>query len=389
MPIYPAMNVRVPQVGQALQLREQVQRGRAQAEQATAAQALDRRRLAIQEERFTNEKAQWTVETKKRKVDLDKARADLSKTERESTTFDMRALQGITPDQTSVEAYNAAHPENVTTVTDLARDQAMADSWMAGLKPEKPQKAEIINLVSPDGTKRVGVDVRKDGAKIRNLLGEGYTKVGQQVAAQSFEGLTGTHKSGLIRDLKKKKSATDAAIDSARRLKVKAQQGASIMGMVGAATRMINSASAQAKAAGEAFGLPSLDPDQYKFEAFPEEAAQSAAFRSNMLSLAFSIASSRETGKLTDADVQRALDTFAGASGSPTQMAAALDEAITDMQRSYQSHHSVITGERYEFPEAETAEPTPPPIPVVPGQTIRSPEGVEWFGGPTEWQQAQ
>lgn len=110
------------------------------------------------------------------------------------------------------------------------------------------------------------------------------------------------------------------------------QDGAQSIGVTGWLTRLGNSASEQAQAAAQRFGLE-FDPEQYDFSAFPEEARRASGVRSNTLALAFAIANAREPGRLTDQDVQRALDTIGASSGSVDQLRGAMDEAVVDAIR--------------------------------------------------------
>lgn len=194
MPIYPALDVRVPQLGKAAQLREKVIRGRKQDERADAAAALNQRKLDIDEQRFTQEKTMWAGELEKQSVSLDKAKVDLGAAGRKATTFDMRALQDVKPNQASIEAYNAAHPENPTTLKDLARDQAQSDSWMAGIKPDKASTVTATPIVyafkGPKGVtyETINPENRK---KLADANARGGRPIKLSATASTPEGLMG------------------------------------------------------------------------------------------------------------------------------------------------------------------------------------------------------
>jgi hypothetical protein len=106
--------------------------------------------------------------------------------------------------------------------------------------------------------------------------------------------------------------------------------GAGALGIVGIIARFGNTATEQARAIAIASGIE-FSPEAFNFDAFPEEMIGSAQIRSNIMSLAFAIARAREgTGRLTDKDVQRALDTLGASTGSKTQMRAAMAEVVHD-----------------------------------------------------------
>lgn len=108
---------------------------------------------------------------------------------------------------------------------------------------------------------------------------------------------------------------------------------ASPLAIVGFISRMGNSVTEQARAVAQSFGIE-FDESNFNFDAFPETAVKSTQTRSNVLSLAFAVAKAREGGRLTDKDVQRALNTIGAGSGSTLQMRAALGEVVTDVIQS-------------------------------------------------------
>lgn len=104
--------------------------------------------------------------------------------------------------------------------------------------------------------------------------------------------------------------------------------GATIQSLAGAFARLANSGTAQVKALAKQVGID-LTPGRFEFSAFPQTAGKSAGFRSNVLDLAFLTARSSEPGgRLSDRDVQMALDRLGAKSGSPEQMYGALNETI-------------------------------------------------------------
>lgn len=105
------------------------------------------------------------------------------------------------------------------------------------------------------------------------------------------------------------------------------------LGIVGFVSRIGDTIKEQAQAVAAAAGL-TIDPSRFNFEgfaagSFPSNAQRAIQVKTNVLSLAFAIARTREPGgRLSDTEVQQALKTIADGSGSRRQMRAALGEVV-------------------------------------------------------------
>lgn len=138
-----------------------------------------------------------------------------------------------------------------------------------------------------------------------------------------------------IKDLQERRNTIQqrktAAVSLARlgnRIRTQLEKGgAATIGPVGFLSRLGNSLSAQARAIARNSDAE-FDPERFDFAAFPETARQSAAVRSNILSMAFALARTREEGRLSDTEVQQALNSIGGNSGSPEQIMAAINEVV-------------------------------------------------------------
>lgn len=107
------------------------------------------------------------------------------------------------------------------------------------------------------------------------------------------------------------------------------QGGAETIGPVGMLNRLGDSISSQVRGAARSFNID-LNPENYDFGDL-ETAEQSAGTRSNILSLAFAVARSREpSGRLSDTEVQQALNSIAANSGSVGQINSALQESLSE-----------------------------------------------------------
>lgn len=130
------------------------------------------------------------------------------------------------------------------------------------------------------------------------------------------------------KEINEQKQAALTVVRGANRISKILGSDASPLAVVGFVARLGNSITEQARAIASVAGL-SINPERYNFDAFPETAVKSVQVRTNVLSLAFAVARSREPGgRLSDRDVQLSLDSLAAGSGSTLQMRAALGEIV-------------------------------------------------------------
>lgn len=170
---------------------------------------------------------------------------------------------------------------------------------------------------------------------------QGYKGSYQDWLAEQESGInidfSGLAQKELVKDLGDRRESINeqknAALTVARlanRINQQIQEGgAETVGPVGVLNRLGDSVKSQARGLARSFDL-SLNPENYDFGNL-ETAEMSAATRSNILSLAFAIARSREPGgRLSDTEVQQALNTISANSGSPGQINASLREVVRE-----------------------------------------------------------
>jgi len=117
------------------------------------------------------------------------------------------------------------------------------------------------------------------------------------------------------------------------------------LGVVGFASRIGDGILKQAESAAEEFGV-NIIPSNYDFGNFEESAVEAVQTRSALLAYAFSIAKADNEGRVTEADVQKALDQVAGSSGSIEQVKAGIS---TRLGNSIKALDDVILARQSDF----------------------------------------
>lgn len=153
------------------------------------------------------------------------------------------------------------------------------------------------------------------------------------------------------------------SIDTIDRMKQQLASGEVFTGIVSGAVRGLASLRGSLVQTASAFGFDDtslLDPKRYEFEKFGS-AAQSAAFKANVVDLAYSLARAKDSGRLSDRDVQLRIDQMAADSGDKELMVASLSEIQRGIQSGIINLHSVLKSTGAAIPdlhprlESETA----------------------------------
>lgn len=156
------------------------------------------------------------------------------------------------------------------------------------------------------------------------------------------------------RDLRSQEAHTRNVLRLTNKLLTNVGDDASLIGFTGKSVRGIDALSKQLMAMSELVrgeaelkGKPVkdsalLNPENYNWKDFEGKAAQSAKIKSMVTRLAYAIARAREPGRLSDQDLQRAIDEIGASSGSPAQMRTVLNEIKRDIQREYALRYQVL-----------------------------------------------
>ena len=128
------------------------------------------------------------------------------------------------------------------------------------------------------------------------------------------------------------------------------ETGAEGIGWTGAIERFADTAVAQGKALAKRWGDDTVVADiadSIDWSEGIEKAGDSAAIKSQISSMAYGIALMKNGTRPTDEDVRHAM-TMMGTSGSPTQMARAINSLLRESVDSYATRHMTVEGERWD-----------------------------------------
>jgi hypothetical protein len=239
-------------------------------------------------------------------------------------------------------------PEALTRIGDVAaagrvpvkdvekRAEAAAAGTAAGTPPGAVQP---LNLIFPDGTKKA-FDRSTQQPEIIAAFENGAVAVSLGVQAETPGALIGGQPA--IKELRTQETATRVVLGDIQRMKQQLAEGGTFTSVVSSAVRSVNSLVGTALQASAALGFDErnlLNPESYELENFfGEEAAKSAAFRSNVVKLAYALARSNDPGaRLTEPDVENALEQLGTDSGDKAVIAATLDEVASGAVRGFEA----------------------------------------------------
>jgi hypothetical protein len=158
--------------------------------------------------------------------------------------------------------------------------------------------------------------------------------------------------------LRNQQQGTEDSLTLLNELEKLAIEDPTIIGIVGKGQKLINRAAEQMVAASKVFtgrkaivkGKPAkeselLNPSNYGMTGFGEAAGKSAAFKSTVIRLAYTMARAQDPGgRLSDRDVQTAIDQIGGNQGSLTQLKSTLAQTRKNIISSYKIKHRIVTG---------------------------------------------
>ena len=244
-----------------------------------------------------------------------------------------RAIPGGSQDLETLKAAAEAKreaPEAAAARAVETRRQEIIQTPSRIVSSDDPLNAQF-NLGIPEG-ESARVKFAADG--IGNINASVETRFGASSETTiDFSGFAEKEKikalTDLSTDINTQKQAAFRVVRLSNRIVEILGDDASPLAIVGAVSRLGNSATEQAKAIASAAGV-NFDEGSFDFDAFPETAVKSAQVRSNILALAFTVAQAQNRGRVTEKDIQNALKTIGAGSGSTLQMRAALGEVVND-----------------------------------------------------------
>ena len=240
-----------------------------------------------------------------------------------------RKISGISLREEAVVAGGIAAGEAVAKQRELATagltpGQVAAAGGPAVVEPRAPNPQNFVNTTTGQN---ISVDLNAPNAseQIQNLLKQGFTRAGITVTGAPSEFELEPKEVVQLRDTV---FATSSVISSLNRIRQITSTGDFVGGLSGPVVRTVANAAAEARNLGKIFGIDVADSvaiiDSYDLTGF---ATTSAAFRSNVISLAIDMALAAERGgRLSDQDVQRQLDVLSANSADISQLNASFNE---------------------------------------------------------------
>ena len=260
---------------------------------------------------------------------------------------------GMTGDQ-RMSLLGQADPETFTKEM-LGREFAVPKEPTTTYKNWLPDGSE--KALTSRMTNRGRVEVLSGGAwKPVEEMGPG-SFIGRNIQAGSVGELTAGDQSKLIKDLTEQRTSAFKMYKMVQRLKTDIDKsGDEGISVTGAVTRFIDGASAQANAMARRFapGEPAMPPGGVQryvssFDWSQAPAAESAAIKSKITSLAYQFALAKNGTRPTDEDVNNMMKIIGGGAASVSQMNAALQSAMQEVMDSYSLGHYEITREKFDW----------------------------------------
>lgn len=157
--------------------------------------------------------------------------------------------------------------------------------------------------------------------------------------------------------LREGRAVVQSAIDDIENIQDLVGNSASVIGGLGKAQSKLDSWSNQLSALATKLGGTAelngyivkdsklLDPNKYKFDSLAPDARKSAQTKSLLVKLGYSIArTNNPDGRISDADVQLAIDSLGGSTGSPQQLHAVLDGMKSATVRDFNYRYKNVAG---------------------------------------------
>lgn len=388
MPIYPALDVRAPQIGKAMQLRHEVQRGRAQDERAerkltlqtednAAARALQERRLSNQES--AEDRAQTAYDEGKdlREAQLAKLWGELSDAAQKREALDSYSFLEASKTEGGLKTWAKNHPNDPVPPVGTPEFQQLEEAARFAVDSQPP----VFQKTGTSGKRQWGIDQfgRKhdlgEKASVKpgssyNVMFPGETKPrmilpGSEEEKQALEAgamrtpvsVQATSVEGIgdkveRRKLNERRSSMAAMLTSVNAIKDKVREGGpDVMSLSGAVSRWIDIIAQQAVALTRQLANPGQEPISLRegdYHWSPAMAARSAAYRSNAIALSYLRLRSQDSGNLSRSDVKAGAEQVGADGGSPDQLIAAVDEIARDTIATYSQYHFTIKKEAYD-----------------------------------------
>lgn len=224
----------------------------------------------------------------------------------------------------------------------------------AGIAQPEVKSPNVQNYQMPDGS-FLSVDSNAPDAsrKVAEITANGGVRVGLSVQSGSADGL-GINKSDQGKYLDSVTASLNA-IGEIGRLREQLAEAETFTGLASTVVTTLSGAAGNMLQIARASGLDDsglLDPRNYRLDGFGQAAASSAAFRSNVINMAYLMARAADPGgRLSNQDVQIQVDRLSASSGDKGQILASLDEVERGIKMAAQNRFAVTSGVIKNLPE--------------------------------------
>jgi len=217
-------------------------------------------------------------------------------------------------------------------------DEGKEQSWLSTDKEGK----QWITTLNADGT---ATTVAVEGTTGKPLVGRTEQDV-MDTTKPEFKSLREQH------------TATKNVVDLSKFLQTQAKSNPTVLGFLGGTQKRINSVYAQLKMTAKSLGGSAevdgktvnesslIDPDRYHIPSLGKTATEQARFKSIAVRLAYCVARAQDpSGRLSDRDVDNALQQIGGSAQSLEQLVGSLDAVVRNTTQGYYNQYEAVMGE--------------------------------------------
>jgi len=242
--------------------------------------------------------------------------------------------------------------------------EGLAEAKERGRAAVAPEKGKAVNILLPDGNRATGRELPTGELMV---VGQGGKLTAAPPGALK---MTLQAAPGELPDVALRREATQIEVtaknflDLAKKTLKFLDNPKLVLGGAGSTIVFAQGLAAQARQLGQAFsgqhfdgatgkGLSLaeiLDPKRYSFEGMRAVSAATSRTRANIIAMAYIVARVRDpAGRLSDFDVQAAMDTFAMQSNDKKIIAAAIGDRIAEVTGNAANFIESVTGKRPTF----------------------------------------
>ena len=235
--------------------------------------------------------------------------------------------------------------EALTSLTGVTLNQAAQGQGLIPA-PEKEKTPSLATFFFPDTKKSQTIDVN-NAESLQEVLNKGGVKYNASAQSTNPSDTFGLQNKEIA-EYSEAEIATRTTLAEVKRMREQLNSGQTFTGIFSTGIMALSSAAGTLVQAAKAMGnndAPLLETANYNLTQFGGAAAESRAFRSNAVNLAYTLARAADPGgKLAKEDVQLQIDRIAASSGDKGQIISALSEIERATKLAFSVRHKVLSG---------------------------------------------